>query len=110
MTADVRTADGFERVGAADLEPGELRAARLADGTTVCVGNADGALFAVCDECTHAGFPLSEGSLLADGVIQCAWHGARFDSRTGAAVHAPAFEPLVRYDVKVSDGSVWVRR
>jgi 3-phenylpropionate/trans-cinnamate dioxygenase ferredoxin subunit len=110
VTATAHTVDGFERARAADLAPGELRAAKLSDGTTVCVGNADGAFFAVCDECPHAGFPLSEGSLLEDGVLECAWHGTRFDCRTGVALREAAFEPLVRYDVRVADGGVWVRR
>lgn len=110
MTSSVRAADGFERVSAADVAPGEMRGAVLADGTKLCVGNADGTLFAVCDECTHSGFPLSEGFLLAGGVIECAWHGARYDARTGAALAAPAEGPLERYDVRVDEGGVWVRR
>jgi 3-phenylpropionate/trans-cinnamate dioxygenase ferredoxin subunit len=110
VTAAVHAVDGFERASADDLAPGELRAARLGDGTTVCVGNADGTFFAVCDECPHAGFPLSEGSLLAGGVIECSWHGARFDSRTGLALREPAVDPVAPFDVRVADGGVWVRR
>jgi 3-phenylpropionate/trans-cinnamate dioxygenase ferredoxin subunit len=102
--------DGFERVSDATVAPGELRAASLSDGTALCVGNAGGELFAVQNECTHSAFPLSEGSLLPGGVIQCAWHGARFDCRTGAALQEPAFEALERFEVRVTDGGVWVRR
>jgi 3-phenylpropionate/trans-cinnamate dioxygenase ferredoxin subunit len=102
--------DGYERVSAADLEPGELRMTALADGTALCLGNSGGELFAVQNACTHSAFPLSEGRLLPGGVIQCAWHGAQFDCRTGAALHEPAFEPLERFEVRVSAGGVWARR
>jgi 3-phenylpropionate/trans-cinnamate dioxygenase ferredoxin subunit len=52
---------------------------------------------------------MSEGTLLSNGRIECAWHGAQFDCRTGAPKHYPAEEPLPVYDVKVEDGAIWVR-
>jgi 3-phenylpropionate/trans-cinnamate dioxygenase ferredoxin subunit len=104
------TDDGFECVTGAVPAPGELRAARLADGSAVCVGNIGDALFAIRDECSHAGFPLSEGSLLADGVLECAWHGARFDCRTGRSLDEPPFDSVERFDLRVSGGAIWVRR
>lgn len=110
MRGPVSESGSEERVGPADLQPGELRAVFLADGTAVCVGNDAGTLFAVQNECTHSAFPLSEGSLLAGGVIQCAWHGARFDCRTGAALQEPAFDPLRRFSVRAADGALWVGR
>ena len=36
--------------------------------------------------CTHAEFLLSDGTLRNDGTLECAWHGARFDCRTGQRV------------------------
>ena len=104
------TLDGYERVGDADIVAEELRATTLADGTAICIGIADGDLFAVQNACTHAAFALSDGTLLPGGVIECAWHGARFDCRTGAALQEPAFDPLTRFDVQVADGGVWVRK
>jgi 3-phenylpropionate/trans-cinnamate dioxygenase ferredoxin component len=102
-------ADGFERVTDDSFAIGELRAARLADGTAVCIGNADGQFFAVHDECPHAAFPLSSGTLLPGGRLECGWHGAQFDCRTGNVLEGPAEEPLVRYAVRVESGGVWVR-
>lgn len=107
------TADGFVRldgVASADLAPGALVQATHPNGTRVCVGRHEGALFAVKDECPHAEFPLSEGSLYANGELECCWHGARFDCRTGAVLRGPAEEPLVRFDVEEREGGVWVRR
>ena len=103
------TVEGYERVSTVAPSPGELCLAVLADGTRLCVGNSDGNLFGVQNECTHAGFPLSDGMLLPGGVIQCSWHGARFDCRSGAALQEPAFEPLTCYALRLLDDGVWVR-
>jgi 3-phenylpropionate/trans-cinnamate dioxygenase ferredoxin component len=99
----------FERVTDDTLAPGELRAARLSDGTPLCVGNADGQLFAVRDECPHSAFPLSNGQLHSGARLECGWHGAQFDCRTGAVLEGPADNPLVRYKVRAVDGGIWVR-
>jgi 3-phenylpropionate/trans-cinnamate dioxygenase ferredoxin component len=100
---------GFERVTEDTLANGELRAARMANGTPLCVGNADGQLFAVRDECPHSAFPLSNGQLLPGARLECGWHGAQFDCRTGAVLEGPADDPLVRYEVRATNGSIFVR-
>lgn len=99
----------FERVTDDAIAAGELRAVRLADGTPVCVGNADGQLFAVRDECPHSAFPLSNGTLLPGARLECGWHGAQFDCRTGTVLEGPAEDPLVRYETRAMDGGVYVR-
>ena len=104
-------ASDFEWVEGADLiAPGELRAVSVADGTRLCVGNSSGTWFAVPDACPHSAFPLSDGTLLADGVLECGWHGARFDCRSGAVVRGPATDPLRCWTVRVAGDGVWVRR
>jgi nitrite reductase/ring-hydroxylating ferredoxin subunit len=75
----------------------------------VCLFNHRGTIGAVQDECTHAAFSLSDGTLLSDGRIECAWHGAQFDCRSGAVMRGPATDPLFRYDVDVRDGFVCIR-
>jgi 3-phenylpropionate/trans-cinnamate dioxygenase ferredoxin subunit len=110
MTA---TAEGFVRlagIGAADVAPDALRQVTHPNGTLLCIGRHEGALFVVKDNCPHAEFPLSEGTLYTSGEIECCWHGARFDCRTGAVLRGPAAEPLVRYEVEERDGALFVRR
>ena len=104
-----RIAAGFERVTDDTLATGELRAAHLAGGTALCVGNADGRFFAVRDECPHSAFPLSRGQLLPGARLECGWHGAQFDCRTGAVLEGPANDRLVLYDIHAADGGIWVR-
>jgi 3-phenylpropionate/trans-cinnamate dioxygenase ferredoxin subunit len=105
--------DGFVRL--AGLEPddvaeGQLVPAALPNGTALCIGRFRGTLFAAKDSCPHAEFPLSEGTLYPDGEVECCWHGARFDCRTGAVRRGPAEEGWVRFEIEERDGGVWVRR
>jgi 3-phenylpropionate/trans-cinnamate dioxygenase ferredoxin subunit len=100
--------NSFERVTDDTIAAGELRAIKLADGTPLCVGNAEGLLFAVRDECPHSAFPLSQGQLLPGAKLECGWHGARFDCLTGAVLEGPADDPLVRFDVRAEAGGIWV--
>ncbi|MEJ7810152.1 MAG: non-heme iron oxygenase ferredoxin subunit [Gemmatimonadaceae bacterium] len=91
-----------------DLPPGTLLAVETAAGEKICLANVDGEIVAVSDTCTHQDFPMSQGTLLPRGVIECAWHGARFDCRSGKVLHMPADEPLPTYRVTVRDGEVFV--
>ena len=70
--------------------------------------NVDGEFYALHDCCSHEAYELSAGELLADGTIECVWHGARFDCRTGEARHAPAIDGVPVYAVRVEDGVVLV--
>ena len=100
---------GFDFVAdLGDVPDGELVRVARADGEPICLANLGGEILAVSDVCTHQDFPMSSGALLADGTIECAWHGARFDCRTGAVRFPPADEPLPVYDVRVSEGRIYV--
>jgi 3-phenylpropionate/trans-cinnamate dioxygenase ferredoxin component len=104
------TADGFEPVGRLEeLVDGVPIGVVTPGGECVCLVKVRGRVHAVRDGCTHQAFPLSAGDALPDGTIQCAWHGARFDLATGAVRGGPACEPVAVYDVRVEDGTVWVR-
>ena len=102
--------DGFVPLARlAEIPPGGLLGARTPDGAAVCLSVVKGAVCALRDVCSHQAFPLSAGDLTADGAVQCAWHGARFDARTGAVRGAPACEPVPAFDVRLVDGMVYVR-
>jgi nitrite reductase/ring-hydroxylating ferredoxin subunit len=91
-----------------ELPPGEVLSRAKSDGTRICLLNVDQEILAVSDVCTHQDFPMSEGTLLPTGELECAWHGARFDCRTGEATCAPADEPLPRYEVRVDGETIFV--
>ncbi|HEU4629197.1 MAG TPA: Rieske 2Fe-2S domain-containing protein [Gemmatimonadaceae bacterium] len=100
---------GFISVARLDeLPPGALLGVTTPDGRRLCLANVDGTVCALRDECTHQAFPLSAGELRADGTLECAWHGARFDPCTGCVHAGPAVDPVPRYAALVVDGTVWV--
>jgi len=91
----------------AALRPGRMLARQLGD-TKVLLCNVGGELFAVEDRCSHAAVPLSRGSL--DGFeVECPFHGARFDVRSGRPLCPPAREPIAVFDVATSAGGVEIR-
>lgn len=100
---------GFVDVASAgDIPDGELLGVALPDGTQVCLYNHDGTIGAVGGLCTHSEFAMSDGVLHRDGTIECIWHGARFDCRTGGVRRHPAVEPLPVFTVRIEEGRVLV--
>lgn len=110
MSDESRPLEGYERLASiADVKEGRPRGCTLADGTGVCLVRVGQAVFALEDKCSHADFPMSDGDMVDDHVIECPLHGAQFDVRNGAVLEAPADEPLRTYDVRVNGGDVWVK-
>lgn len=89
-----------------DVPPGSARKFEIA-GRCIAVFNVDGCFYAIDDECTHEGGPLSEGAV-ESGCVTCPWHGAEFDLQTGKALTPPAVEDVRSYKVVVSGDDVSV--
>lgn len=101
--------DGYEPVArVADVPDGVLHSAELRNGDKVCLINRQGEIHAVSDTCTHQDFSMCDGTLLPGNVIECVWHGTRFDFTTGAVLAPPADRPLPVYHVRVQDGDILV--
>jgi 3-phenylpropionate/trans-cinnamate dioxygenase ferredoxin subunit len=100
---------GFHRAAALEEVPdGTMLSVELETGERVCLYNFRGEIGAVSDTCPHQDFPICDGTLLNDGTIECAWHGARFDRITGDVRRHPATDPLMVYHVAVREGQVFV--
>ncbi len=94
----------------AELLPGETRSVWLGE-TPVALFNLDGQVHALHDQCSHEDYPLSDGEFDADEAsVECLLHGARFDIRDGRALCAPAYSPVARFEAKIEDGGVHVRK
>ncbi len=77
------------------------------EGRRIAIFNLAGTFYAIDDECTHAGGPLSEGTI--DGEeIECPWHHGRFKVKTGAVVGPPPMDDVASYNVRVSGDDVEV--
>ncbi|WP_262299461.1 Rieske (2Fe-2S) protein [Microvirga sesbaniae] len=67
-----------------------------------------GQVFALDNRCPHMGFPLERGSI-ADGILTCHWHHARFDLASGCTFDLWADDvPTCPVEVR-EPGEVWVR-
>lgn len=91
-----------------DLPDGMLLGVTRADGAEICLFNYRGTIGAVGNVCTHAEFLMSDGTLRNDGTIECAWHGARFECRSGRVCRGPAEDSLPVYPIRVENGRVLV--
>jgi len=97
---------GYARVAAEDeLWDGDMEVYR-AGGAEVLVVRVDGRHLAYAAACPHQRSPLVDGSLDGD-VLTCGTHLWEFDARSGRGLN-PRGPCLIRHDVRVLDGEVWV--
>lgn len=110
MSEQRESLGAFQRVASlSDLPDGRPAGCTLADGRGVCLVRVREEVYALEDKCSHADFPMSDGDVVDDFVIECPLHGAQFDLRDGAVLEAPADEPLRTFEVRVDDDDVWVK-
>ena len=101
---------GGEWVKVADLgecPPGSLLDIE-AERETIVLANVDGDLYALQNRCSHQDLPLSDGEMDGD-QLECMYHGARFDVRTGKAVGLPAIKPVETYAVELRGQDIYVQ-
>ena len=105
-TGGTAVADFVRVASVSDVSPGEVMVVAV-DGDRVALVNVDGELYAIADECSHEGCPLSEGDV--DGrMLVCPCHGSDFDVTTGEPATPPAYEPVATYAVRVDGDDVLV--
>ena len=92
-------------MGANELKPGENKVVNV-NGSEIALFNVDGQFHAIANTCPHRGGPLGEGILEGD-VVQCPWHGWRFNVRTGANVMMP-MSKVQKYEVKIEGGDIFL--
>ena len=98
--ADVGTAskpDFRDGVSLRDLPDGGMLVGRV-DAEDALLARRGDALFAVGAHCTHYHGPLADGLIVGD-TVRCPWHHACFSLRTGAALRAPALDPIACWRV-----------
>ena len=93
--------------GESALPEGGLLATDL-DGVPVLLVRHQGCIRAFENRCTHDGSEMTGGHM-ENGEIVCPFHGARFAAATGAALCAPAYEPLTPIAVRVENGCIQLR-
>ncbi|MEY9872515.1 nitrite reductase/ring-hydroxylating ferredoxin subunit/uncharacterized membrane protein [Streptacidiphilus sp. MAP12-33] len=81
----------------------------VASGIPVVLVRHDGQVSVLSATCTHAGGPLDEGHLEADGCLRCPWHGSTFRLSDGKVLRGPASVAQPCWEVKVEAGRLRVR-
>src|SRR5687767_7932431 len=126
-TKDPLRAQGARLAAVADLPPSGVAEVETEHDGTLAVGMADGVPFAVSNVCRHQFAKLGQGQV-REGCLECPWHRARYDVRTGEMVSGPkgrifGFPPyskfiegfanhawrLKRYEVELRDGVIFLR-
>jgi len=90
-------ADLFEGAGIAVTPPGH----------DLALFDVDGEVFATDNQCSHGNAKLCDG-YVENGRVECPFHQAQFDLRTGLPQCGPATQPVRVYPVKREGGRVWV--
>jgi nitrite reductase/ring-hydroxylating ferredoxin subunit len=120
-------ADGDRLVDVAALGPHGVVEVRTARHGVLAVGLAGGEPFAVSNVCRHQFAKLGQGRVTGDGCLECPWHRARYDVRTGRMTSGPKGRifgftpysatvktiantalPLSTHPVVVRDGAIWL--
>jgi 3-phenylpropionate/trans-cinnamate dioxygenase ferredoxin subunit len=109
-------------VSVEDLDERQVAVVETVHGM-LAVGLSRGEPFAVSNRCRHLFASLGTGRVDGDGCLECPWHAALYDVRTGAMTRGPqgAFRPLAglvkgtsgsrplkRFPVVLRDGSIWL--
>jgi nitrite reductase/ring-hydroxylating ferredoxin subunit len=90
-----------------ELSPGQMRWVAV-NGERRVLANVEGMFYAISDVCGHRNAPLSRGKLQGY-VIECPLHFAQFDIRTGELISGPVSMVVPVYEVRVEDGTVYIK-
>jgi nitrite reductase/ring-hydroxylating ferredoxin subunit len=88
----------------ADIPPGQLRLVTTGS-RWYALANVGGRFYALDNNCPHNGGPLAKGTL--DGsVLQCPWHGWRWDVTNGKNCWPGSAWRAARLPVRITDGAI----
>jgi 3-phenylpropionate/trans-cinnamate dioxygenase ferredoxin subunit len=114
---------GTRLVAVADLGDSGVTVVETDAHGALAVGLSDGTPFAVSNRCRHLFASLGEGRVTENGCLECPWHGALYDTGSGAMLSGPGgvFKPasgLIKgtmgrrsldvYPVELRDGVIWL--
>jgi nitrite reductase/ring-hydroxylating ferredoxin subunit/uncharacterized membrane protein len=109
QSSQIEPPEGWmELMPESDLPENQLLRAE-SKGARILLLRRGNRIFAIGETCSHRGGPLSEGKLDGD-CVECPWHGSVFNLNDGSVEHGPATHAQPRYDVRVRDGRIEVKR
>jgi nitrite reductase/ring-hydroxylating ferredoxin subunit len=97
----------FPAIPLSSLREGEITPA-IIDDLPLAFYLVDGEPYCTTDVCTHEYNLLSEGGFVDANEVECPFHGARYDIKTGRVTALPAVAPLRVIPLEVRDGQIYV--
>ena len=98
-----------------EFETHNLTGHQVAGKAMVAWRNQEGNMVVLDNRCAHKRFPLSEGRLMDDGTLECAYHGLRYNCEgqcvlipSQPGVDIPKHAQVKTFPVVEQDGIVWV--
>jgi nitrite reductase/ring-hydroxylating ferredoxin subunit len=76
--------------------------------TALVVVRRGDVVYALKETCSHAGGPLSQGTLVGDTIV-CPWHASAYRLSDGAVRHGPSTTRQVTYRARINEGQVEVQ-
>lgn len=89
-----------------ELKEGEMLPIEV-DEEPICLARVDGEVYAFTNNCTHISGPLNEGELCGH-ILECPWHLAHFDVRSGKVLRGPARQDLYTYPVRIEGNDILI--
>jgi metal-sulfur cluster biosynthetic enzyme/nitrite reductase/ring-hydroxylating ferredoxin subunit len=100
----------FHKIASLMELAGTGQKAALIDGVpALLIRTEDATYHAIEDNCTHATKPLAGGEVTGN-EIECPFHGAKFDIKTGEALCLPASASIGIFEVEVRDDEIYARK
>jgi nitrite reductase/ring-hydroxylating ferredoxin subunit len=90
-----------------DVSPGSVKRVDVEGLPPLAAYDLAGRFYVTDDTCAHGKASLSEG-YVHGAVIECPWHGGRFDIASGTPACLPAVEPIATYAVAVVGDDVCI--
>ena len=97
--------DFFKVAKVSEVSEGEMK---IVFQDLVALANAEGKFYAFGNICPHAGGPIGDG-FLEGCVVECPWHAAQWDVRTGEALTALATADIPLFEVRVVDDDIEIK-
>jgi nitrite reductase/ring-hydroxylating ferredoxin subunit/uncharacterized membrane protein len=99
----------WQALDVTEIAEGALVKAKAGQQTLVIIRNGE-TILALHETCAHAGGPLAQGKLIDGNVVECPWHGSRFEMATGHRRRGPTDYDQPRFEVRRSATGGWEAR
>lgn len=93
---------------ASEIKPEQPSKFEVEGEGPLAVYKVEDKFYVTSDVCTHSTASLADDGELEGFVIECTWHGGKFDIRTGDFLSMPCTVPLKTYPVTVEGDDLFV--